>query len=136
MRGAPGESELPAQCQQPSVELVALGQFADIYRTLEQGLSLAILQVADAVVGYEAAWILHTVTLQSDGYFRVTIVGIEYIHDTGILVTFTVNDDAFQVNESLVNVVIQHHQREEVVGRTAEVRVQNHLDGFLCLLGN
>ena len=64
----------------------------------------------------------------------MSVVVIEDIHDTSVLLTLTVYDDTFQVYQPIINIVMKHHQGEEVIGGTTEVRVQNHLDGLHPLL--
>ena len=59
----------------------------------------------------------------------MTVVGIENIYDAGIVLTFTVNNDTLQIDFSFINVMVQHHEGKEVVGRTAEVCIENHADG-------
>ena len=128
--------------EQFTIELIAVGQFLGVQGTLEERVALCVLQVTDAIVRDEAARVLHTVALQSYRNVGVSVVVVEDIHDTRVLLTLTVDDDTLQVYQSVVDIMMQHHQCEEVVGRTAEVRVQNHLDrlvllplvvGILCL---
>ena len=119
-----------------TIEFVAVRQFAGIKGTLEKGISLCVLEVADTIIRNKATRVLHTIALQSYRDIGMSVIIIEDIHDSGILLTLTVYDDTFQVHESFIDIMMKHHQGEEVVRRTTEVRVQNHLDGlnFFLLL--
>ena len=117
-----------------TIELITVRQFASIKGALEEGIALSVLQVTDTIIRNKATRVLYTVALQSYRDVGMTIIVIEDIHDTGILLTLTVYDDTLQVNESFIDIVMKHHQGEEVVRRTSEVRVQNHLDRLYLLL--
>ena len=91
---------------------------------------MSVFKVADAVVGNEAARVFYPVSLLSDGYVGMAVVGIEDIHEGCILFAFAVYDDAFQVHQPVVHVVVEHHKGEEIVGGAAEVGVENHFHGF------
>ena len=118
-----------------AVEAVAIHEIVVGHRALVQRVTLCVLEVTDAVVGDEAAGILHTVPLQSDRNLGVAIVGIEDVDQFGIFLAFTVNDNSLEIDLAFVDVMVKHHQSKQVIGRTAEVRVKNHLNGFAFLLG-
>ena len=60
----------------------------------------------------------------------MAVIVVEDIHQLSILLTFTIDDDTPEVNSSVVDVMVEHHQRKEVIGRTAKVGVENHLHGL------
>ena len=114
--------------QQLTIEFIALRTLGHIERPTEQRLSLSVFQIGNTTVGNKAARVLHTVPFQGHRDVRMTVIGIEHVDECGVLLTLTVHHDTLQVDLSLIDVVMQHHQGEEVVGRTAEVGVENHLN--------
>ena len=61
----------------------------------------------------------------------MTIIGIEDVNELRVLVALAVDDNSLEIDLTLVDVVVNHHQCEKVVGRASEVRVENHLDGLV-----
>jgi hypothetical protein len=102
-------------------------------RALKERVTLSVFQVADTTIGDEATGILHTITLQTYGDIGMSIIGIEDIYQFGILHALTINNDTLQIYQALVHVVIKHHERKQIVSRTTEVCIQNHLDGLVLL---
>ena len=54
----------------------------------------------------------------------------EHVHQHGVAVAFAVHDHAFQVHQPVLDVMVKHHDGEEVVGAAPEVRIQDYRDGL------
>ena len=113
--------------EQLTVELVAVETLLGIERTLEARVALGILHLADGVVGDVASRMLHAVALQPHGNVGMAVVGVQDVHHAGIVLSLAVNDHTLEVYQSVVDVVVEHHQGKKVVGGTAEVGIKNNI---------
>ena len=70
---------------------------------------------------------LHAVALQPHGNVGMAVVGVQDVHHAGIVLSLAVNDHTLEVYQSVVDVVVEHHQGKKVVGGTAEVGIKNNI---------
>ena len=112
--------------EQLTIQFIAFHALAGIECAFEERTALGILQIDNTIVGDEAARILHAIALKTHGNIGVSIIGIEDIDKSGVLFALTIHDNTQQIHLAIINVMVKHHQREQIVGTTAEIAIKDH----------
>ena len=78
--------------------------------------------------------LLLAVGLQADGDVGMTVEIVHHIHDVGIGAAHPVDNYPEQVAAAHIHIAVQHHQGEQVVGRTAHIAVEDDADILLLIV--
>ena len=114
--------------EQFAVEFIAFRQLGRVDGTGIQPIAARLFEIDQTAVGNKVVRVFYAVVLQRDGYIGMAIVAVKDIHQDGVPVSFPVNDNAFQVNQAVLYVVIEHQYGEQVVGAAAKVGIENNGD--------